>query len=204
MNNTFEESAAEGVATGGVSVNDYANEKCFEIIQKVVEDCMSSADRIRKLERSNLYMESSYIMQMVPNIKKDDFKDGKFEYYLTLIWAYRHFAIRDKIALNAIEDVLNDYNPDTPIEETFNKIVKIAKSFSGRKPNKLRQEARDFALKQKQELLQKGKSNTEANTIVIYQLERHPIYGNYVKDLGKEALRKLLQTPKTPKEKNGK
>ena len=64
--------------------------------------------------------------------------------------------------------------------------------------------AEQVSFSTEQELLQKGKSNTEANTIVIYQLERHPIYGNYVKDLGKEALRKLLQIPKPAKEKNGK
>ena len=79
-----------------------------------------------------------------------------------------------------------------------------ANKFSGRKKDHLRQEVRDYGLKLKQELLQRGKSNREANAIIIDQLERHPIYGEYVKGLGKEALRKLLQIPKTGKERNGK
>ena len=92
-------------------------------------------------------------------------------------------------------------------DDMFDKIEALVikgYKFSGRKKDRLRQEVRDYGLRLKQELLQRGKSNREANTIVIDRLEQHPIYGNYVKDLGKEALRKLLQIPKTPKEKNGK
>ena len=109
-----------------------------------------------------------------------------------------------RMVISVLVDALEASRQSDEFWDAVGLLLQRVEKFSGRKPNKLRQEARDFALKQKQELLQKGKSNTEANTIVIYQLERHPIYGNYVKDLGKEALRKLLQIPQPAKEKNGK
>ena len=83
-------------------------------------------------------------------------------------------------------------------------LLRMANKFSGRKPDAFRQKVRDFALESKRELLQRGKSNRVANAIVIDRLEHHPIYGEYVKGLGKEALRKLFQMPKTGKERNGK
>ncbi|WP_295810240.1 hypothetical protein [uncultured Victivallis sp.] len=158
------------------------------------------------------------ILRIIPNIARDDFVDGKFEYYLGLIYAYRRIAIEAGIFSNELANAIISTRRNPPAEmcycfgeEIYNfnwkdldNLIDTAYKFSGRKKDKFRQKVRGLALKQKQELLQKGKSNTEANTIVIYQLERHPIYGNYVKDLGKEALRKLLQIPKTPKEKNGK
>lgn len=120
------------------------------------------------------------------------------EYWLGFIHFYRAIAFKH----TAFSLKFPSFSDD--MFDKIEALVIKGYKFSGRKKDRLRQEARDFALKQKQELLQKGKSNTEANTIVIYQLERHPIYGDYVKDLEKEALRKLLQIPKTPKEKNGK
>ncbi len=160
------------------------------------------------------------LLREIPTIRKNDFQDGKYEYYLGLIYIYRRIAIEAEYFSNDIANTIRGTHRPALVEfddyysfgeEIYNfnwddldNLIDTAYKFSGRKKDRLRQEARDYGLKLKQELLQRGKSNREANTIVIDRLEQHPIYGNYVKDLGKEALRKLLQIPKTPKEKNGK
>ena len=173
-----------------------------------------------EIKEQRKFKKREKLLREIPTIKKDDFLDGKFEYYFGLIYAYRRVAIEAGKFSHDIANTIRSTRRPAPLEfddyyrfgeefynfnwDDLDNLIDTAYKFSGRKKDRLRQEARDFALKQKQELLQKGKSNTEANTIVIYQLERHPIYGNYVKDLGKEALRKLLQIPKPAKEKNGK
>lgn len=126
-----------------------------------------------------------------------NFEDFSQKDWINFIKVYRRMII----LLLEVNNVCPEYDEEQ--RELIDMVARGCK-FSGRKKDHLRQEARDFAIKQKQELLQQGKSNTEANTIVIYQLERHPIYGDYVEGLGKEALRKLLQIPQPAKEKNRK
>ena len=167
--------------------------RMVEKIKKLIEK--HGKNENNELEKELQEAENEFLYKTKAII---NYENCNREYWLGFTHFYRAIAFKHTVFSLKFPSFSDD------MFDKIEALVIKGYKFSGRKKDHLRQEARDFALKQKQELLQKGKSNTEANTIVIYQLERHPIYGNYVKDLGKEALRKLLQIPKTPKEKNGK
>ena len=152
-----------------------------------MDDILNSVIELKKLEGDNT--EEGRVRKMkikygIPTINQEDYINYPQAMYLFgLLNIYRNCAVEYmRLRLEMTHSV---YGTD-PLEE-FKKIADRVKKFSGRKTDDFRLEVRSYAIKLKEELLQKGKSNRAANAIIIDRLERHPKYCEYVGTLGKGA-----------------